>query len=452
MKPFVRPIAFFFSALLVLCGTASCIFKRDYGDPENDGKVLFVLHVAPVSTRADGGINKVTEKIRSLRVIAIGERGIELNEKKTFENAVSAQELSYFFSWYTDAGKKDFYLFANEESVQAIQFTDNQRPTGLGDHAKLGDLLNLDRYAATPGEDSSFKEVTKASGSGGTAETRADKAAAEQFKTVINSLFFSPDYRIENQEIYLPYSVFYGDVNLKGGSPIEKTMYLVPVATKFTFSFQNYRTQEVEVKEIKVSPIHSQNFLLGRVAENEQTKPFNSHPDEPEKNEMLYWVDWLAKVSEESQRYPGTSDNSDINTRYGWISDYVIPPHEGGPSVFVSDSDEPACTIPAGKKTEEEEVASSLTIGPFYRPESRHEGTEQQYLLTLRLHDTSQNSDKDPLFEDVVIENLRSLFRTTQVIINVTLRQGNVEVYAEIAPWNEKKANGWVIEGEAPKS
>ena len=433
MKPFVRYIALCCSVLLVLCGTASCIFDRDYGDPENDGTALFVLHIAPVSTRA--ATDGVTEKIRSLRIIAIskddnGNNGvIEINRKVDF-NDVESSTFGYALTWKTQPGKKDFYIFANEESVENIQFTDNRRPAGLGTNATLGDLL--DRYA--------------------------DKDAAEEFKTIINSVYFSPKYRIQNQEIFLPYSVFYGDVDLKGGSPIEKTMYLVPVATKFTFCFQNYRTQEVEVKEIKVSPTHSQNFLLGRVAENEQTKPFNSHPDEPEKNETLYWVDWLAKVADETHKNL-TPDNSTTNDQYGWISGYSMPGTSEqcvqtligtGPDLVGGKERKAEETIPGGSS---EDTAGALYLGPYYFPESRYtakddNNTEQRYTLGLKLHDTEVDSSTSNDFEEgLVIENVRSLFRDTCVLIQISMRKGDVDVYAEMAPWEHQEVDGWADGG-----
>lgn len=460
MKPFVRHIALFCSVLLVLCGTGSCISKRDYRDPENDGKVLFVLHVAPVNTRSDGGVDKITEKIRSLRIIAIGERGIELNEKKIFENAVSAQELSYFFSWYTDVGKKDFYIFANEESVEDIRYeSSGHLPTDQP--STLSGLL--DQYTADKGEDI-FTEDTKA----GTAETRADKAVAEDFKAVINAVYFSPNYRIENQEIFLPYSVFYGDVELTGGSKIEKTMYLVPVATKFYFRFYNYHNSDVKIQKLTIEQTDSENFLLGQVAEKEQTKPFNSHPDEPEKNETLYWVDWLAKVADETHKNL-TPDNSATNDQYGWISGYSMPEMSEtrvqtligtGPDLVGGRDRKDEETIPSGGPLED--LAGELYLGPYYFPESRYMVTytakddnnnnititEQQYKLGLTLHDTEVDSSTSNDFNEVlVIENVRSLFRDTCVLIQISMRKGDVDVYAEMASWEHEEVGGWADGG-----
>ena len=444
MKSFARHITLFFSAILVLCGTGSCIFKRDYGNPENDGKALFVLHIAPVNTRADGGVGKVTEKIRSLRVIAIGERGIELNEKKRFEEAVPAQELSYFFSWYTDAGKKDFYIIANEESVGEIHYelTDNL-PTNLP--TALSGLL--DQYVATPGEESSL--------------TRAAQSAAEAFKDVINAVYFEPDFKIEENAIFLPYSVFYGDVELKGGSTIKKTMYLVPVATKLEFHFTNDLDDAVEISGLSISAFHTSSWLFARVGAGDRNKKLTGI------EETLYWPDWLAAVSLLSWDHAGSSGANDaFNTTYGWIKDYTVPTPE---KTEVGDFGNPAAgtsgiwTLPPKSKTDgtENGEASSgtLDLGVYYLPESHHEDSVKekdaagkeytrtyQYGLSMRVHDTSTGSStsQDIVLDRENIDNLKALFRNTHVKIYVTLSKDPVGIYAEIVPWDVHRATGWV--------
>ena len=466
MKPFVRHITLFFSAILVLCGTGSCIFKRDYGDPENDGTALFVLHIAPVSTRA--ATDGVTEKIRSLRIIAIskddnGNNGvIEINRKVEFNDAKSAT-FGYALTWRTRPGKKDFYIFANEESVENIQFTDNQRPTGLGTDATLSGLL--DRYPATPAG-TLTSEGTSAMKTEDKTTSGNNAGAAEEFKTVINAAYFAPTYKIQeaegNRTVYLPYTTVYENVAVAakkdkgeegGGSQTAAgesyPMFLVPVATQFTFNFHNYRLDPVEIQKIEVSPTHNQNFLLAQVGPDDYTKKFGNETP------SYYWVDWLAKVSAESQKNVGSEEeNNTFNETYGWISDYTIPSSATFTSRLVS-PDQPAPSVPAANRntTTDEITPSDLFIGPYYVPESRNEvrdsgegvtTTHQKYDLTLGFN--------GPGDFKLSIGNLRSLFRNTKILIDVTLRQGEIEVYAEMVPWNVKSANGWLTEGNAPSN
>ena len=112
-------------------------------------------------------------------------------------------------------------------------------------------------------------------------------------------------------------------------------------------------------------------------------------------------------------------------------------------------------TVPGTNGNENNgETPGTLNLGPFYVPESRNEityedaeknkVTEQQYRFTLKLDDTKTDATA-PDF-DLVIENLKALFRNTHVIININMTEGDVKVYAEIQDWNHKYANGWVTE------
>ena len=438
----------------------ACIadYYPDGTDVEN--RHLLVLHISPVDTRAAAEAESVTERIRSLRIIVLGKdnagnyTSVEYN-KSIRPGDFVASAFSYEVTLPTTAGKKDIYLIANEESVTGT----------LQYEPEAGTTLPTERPASFTDLMKQFGIEEDGTENGSLFPNTAPLPDPGAFASLLRSAHFAPVYTAdENDAVYLPYASSYHDLEAKKEQVNEMTLYLVPVATKFEFNFINYRPHDVEVQEISVSSVHSDNFLLARVGADDVKKDFDAA--------SLYWVDWLAKVSEASQFHPGSSDNSNFNTRYGWISDYAIPLNDDNkalPAVFVyvSDDDEnEGPRIPAGSKNGEEEIASRLTVGPFYRPESRHEVTvrdengkdvetevtEQRYTLTLRLHDVTQSSEEDPIFEDVVIENLRALFRSTRVVINVTMRQGNVEVYAEIAPWNKKKANGWVIEGEEPRS
>lgn len=404
----------------------SCIYDS-YSDDDGAGDVVdenglfLVLRISPLSSNGEDNIGNSHEKIKSLRIIILSDGAIEVNEYID-KLEMSASGFNYTFIRQVTAGKKDIYLIANENSVTGINYykdDDISLPTNLYDL--------LEKYS--PNVEGS--------------------EAGVDFENVINSVYFSsPYYESEEQknDVYLPYVSHYSDIQVKENEtsdPIQ--MYLVPVATKFIFNFYNYRPNIVYVNEISMKYVNEDNFLVPHVGETDLKKTFDG--------EEYDWIEWLAKVSEASHNYTGFSDNVDFNDKYGWISDYEMPTTDMKPTIFVNE--EKIYYVSTGN----EETPSTLSLGPYYRPESRNlketnlntveedgdSEAEQMYYLTLLLEDTALG-ETPPEFTDVPISNLKALFRNTCVIINVTMRDGDVEVYAEIQDWNHKYANGWVTE------
>lgn len=498
MRQIVRHIASRALWLSVLCIMSSCVYERDYADyPQtgDDRKTMFVLHITPMSMRGAQSSDRVVEKIRTLRVIAIsrpendsdganGEGTIEINRLITFADEPSTSDFSYSLTWTTTPGKKDFYIFANEDEVYGsdngyLQFAANDKiPADVKVLSSLKELF--DRYKATPNpEQFELSDNADNSSDNKTADTDAD-ASAKEFKTVIDAVYFAPEYRIVGGEddnsgsmqtkrsIFLPYSSCYEGVEVEGGEKISKEMFLVPVATKFYFRFYNYHKSVVKVQKLTLEHIDSENFLLGNVSSEEQTKVFNSNPDEPGKNQEYYWVDWLARVADATHKNL-TPDNSDINEQYGWIFGYSMPDTSqqsvqtligdgGGGLVGGQERMNEAAIAAVGPL---EDMAGELYLGPYYFPESRFLITykdennkdvlisAQQYTLGLHLHDTDVDSSTSNDFkEDLVIGNIRSLFRDTCVLIQISMRDGDIEVYAEMAPWEHKEVDGWADGGD----
>lgn len=471
----------------LLCGMSSCIYDREGVEIQSgdDTQTIFVLHIAPISMQAAQSSDRVVaEKIRTLRVIAIsrpaegssagenGEGTIEINRLINFSDP-SASGFSYSLSWKTTPGKKDFYIFANEKiisGVGSLQFAaDADVPDAVKSMESLTEVLN--RYKATPSSDKfGLSDNANASTDNNTADDGNEApSSASEFKTVINAMQFAPQYTIDENAIFLPYSTCYEDVEVNAGINL-KDMFLVPVATKFYFRFYNYRKHAVKIQELTIKKTDSKNFLLGQVGDDDRTKVFTSDPDDESKNERYYWVDWLAKVADETHKNL-TPDNGDINERYGWISDYSMPETSVRTEQTLIGGDGtdpvggrlrlPEATIPARGPLED--MAGDLYLGPYYFPESRFMVSrtekdennadvtveEQQYTMGLHLHDTEVDSSTSNDFkEDLAIGNVRSLFRDTCVLIQVTMREGDVEVYAEMADWVHKEVEGWAGGGD----
>lgn len=456
MKRIIRYILPVIAALCAV-GLASCTKNRpDDGEPDGDGpedRMLLVLHIMPVDGESVTTHAEVREMIGSLRIILLSDGIIECNQRIAFNGPgpFTASQFNYDFTWSTFAGKKSFYIIANEESVtNGLQF---QRPDG--DAGVLPEV---------PVSLTALLNSYKAVGKEGLGNAEAENSCAE-LERVLKSLCFKPDYTAEGGDLYLPYVSYYSaeDVealNIKKGDFLGEeapfTLYLVPVATKFTFNFTNYRPNNVEIKNITVSSANSANFLMARVGEGDYTKLYGTSDD---RSTWLpyYWIDWLARVSEASHQNEDFDNNQNFNTKYGWISLYDIPAGDT-PKPQTLITAETFRTVDKAVKTgaegeDEDGTPGTLTLGSYYLPESRNIDTETgrlAYYLTLGLHDVTQTEDDDPKFENQPIQNLNALFRNTRVIINVVMRQGDVRVYAEIAKWSEKTANGWVVEGPEP--
>lgn len=472
---------------------SSCIYDyRGEGDdtPTVDSRqTLFVLHISPMAMRSQPS-DRVIEKIKSLRVIAIskGEKEdgtedvIEINRLIKFNDLSVSAFKEYPLTWTTNPGHKEFYIFANEESVPELKFADG---ADVPDDFKSMTLNGLfDQYKATPNE--KFK-ITPEAGTSDTTDNTTENGAtgpsAADFRKAINAVCFAPQYTITpaddaiddseatERETYLPYSTFY-KIEAEGGKSILKEMFLVPVATKFYFRFYNYHEKAVNIQELTIKKTDSDNFLLGQVGTEEQEKVFNSftNQDDPNNGKRLYWVDWLKLVADETHKNL-TPDNSELNGHHGWISDYSMPETSVWTEQTLIGGDGtglvggrlrlPEATIPARGPLED--MAGELYLGPYYFPESRHMVSEntkdeknqditityQQYVMGLKLHDTAVDSATSHDFDEaLVIENVRSLFRDTCVLIQVTMREGDVEVYAEMADWVHKEVEGWAGGGD----
>lgn len=452
-----RIVRYLLPVIAALCaaGLVSCTKNRDGDGPDDNGsdRMLLVLHLLPVDAESVMTDTKVREMIGSLRIILLSDGIIECNQLMEFDGPgpFAASQFNYDFTWATFAGKKSFYIIANEGSViDGLQF---QRPDG--DDGVLPEV---------PESLTALLDSYEAVGKEGLGDAEAENSCAE-LEMVLKSICFEPDYTVDGGDIYLPYVSYYSAEEVEAldikkgdflGEEAPFTLYLVPVATKFTFNFTNYRPNDVEIKDITVSSANGAGFLMARVGEGDYRKLYGTSDD---RSTWLpyYWIDWLARVSEASHKNEDFDDNQNFNTKYGWISLYDIP--EGDtpePQTFISaeTSRMVGKAVKTGAEGEDEDgIPGTLTLGPYYLPESRNIDTvtgRLAYYLTLGLHDVTQTDEDDPKFENQPIQNLNALFRNTRVIINVIMRQGDVRVYAEIAKWSEKTANGWVVEGPEP--
>lgn len=438
MKSLIRNISFL---ILISLGLSSCIHDYYPGEEWEDGNIDPNQTILFLDLRALNPSNSTTpvEKIKSVRVIITGTAVADSEESDGNENPVTtksivecnrlyeypiveASSFSYTLTWSSNLGKKSVYVIANEGSIG-------------------------DDFSKTLAK---YQEM----------EDAGDLA------TWLESYSFTPDYSTSGNSIFLPYTYSKTDFEPLPGKVNTVNCWLVPVATKFVFYFQNKRDYGVKINGISMAYANKESWALAHIPGDSQYMEYGA--------ESLYWPDWLAAVSQLSWNHPEFGDNENFNGQYGWITDYSVPkPDDYGIFTFIDSTN--AFTVPKATEVETdagpETVPGEETTRIYYLPESINylnpedvvapdtpeaadeegadaEEKQQTYYLTIELEDLNPNG-RPPKFENVPIPNLNALFRNTFVVIRMVMGQGDIEIYAEIAPWNKVVSNGWVSEGNS---
>lgn len=350
--------------------TTAC---TDTGEPEgNDGgtPAMLTLRVAPADgTRAVGQGGDI-EAMHSLRIVILHPDGtVEHNALVDFGNA-PANDYFKFFAVKGGETKKVF-LIANEESVNSLTTT-------------------LNGYAG--------------------------RGASTDFETTMNGLAFTPDM---TQPI--PMTSVYEVDPIVAGTRKEMDMYVVRAAVKFTFSFVNTHNSDITVNSIQLSKM-PQEYLMAHVNTAQQTMGFDNDGDGTA-DESLYWVDWLHKVSEESEQNPADYTLAD---KRGWITDYEIP----------SNMTRTTETVSTNLTVTTDGTADYAT--PIYLPEDKSPKTgatdgEQEYSVTF-----SMTSGGETKTKTATLPNLKALFRNTHVEVKVTIRDlTDIQMALKVVPWKE---------------
>lgn len=435
-KKIMAPIMLIIAGMMLL---VSC--REESAEESVSGDLKVSILISPVGTRAT--VESVEEKIRSLRIIMLSDGFIEFNSKMDLSGTGSdAGTFMYIFERTTVPGNKKFYLIANEESVEELNFEDVETlPSGLEQGKPLGyflDYYTKDRLPA----DGTYGYSTSGKGT--------------EFESLLNSAYFTCDYTPRDGEIYLPYTAVYeGYAATDDQSVTIKTeMFLVPAAVKFTLNLYNYRREPVDVEQIELSKLNSKTFVMAQLDESELRKPLN--------NTTYYWIDWLKRVSDGTHRFDDESDLNAYNNKSGWISAYSLPSEENEEEVV---SLEPGVAddwlLPKLTNKNEPPV---LTLVRYY-PESLNLETKsvynndtkqfeeqevQTYYAQFRMKEIREGNIPVDTYESPLLEidRLKSLFRATHVIVDVDIYEAMVEIYCQIAPWKVLTFQGYVKEEE----
>ncbi|WP_300910147.1 hypothetical protein [uncultured Bacteroides sp.] len=356
--------------------------------PDTTEAALF-LNIEPLTqTRSGLAELLVKEKMRNVRVIILHENGtVEHNRYYELE---SAEETKYILLKVTPNEKKKIFLFANEKSVSAVEGVTVTEGGTTGDQS-LTDFFN--RYTEnSPG-----------------------------FETEINNLYFTPDYSNEKP---IPMSSMY-EIEVPEKGNVEKTFYVVRVATKFTINFMNWRGEEVIVNKFTLQKHADKNFLMAHVNDSEQNRTLFDGKT---------WIEWLKEVSDASSE----DDTKDTTEAAGWLKDYDLPALADKEKIYTHTE---AVTI--GKPTVDIDYPDNSKAGVaqsvFYLPESMNLKAgepvhgEQEYILTLHI----KEGEKEKKFI-CTLPNLKALFRNTHVVVNITLKN-SMEIVVDVIPYSEVK-------------
>lgn len=333
------------------------------------------LNIEPiVQSRAGVAELPDNEKMKSVRVVVLHADGtVEHNRDFSLEDAQTQKTI---LLKVTPDEKKRIFLFANEESVSAVEGV-------TGENQTLTDFFE----SYTDG-DSGFKDE-------------------------VNGLYFAPDYSDGKP---IPMSSMY-EIDFPAKGNFDGTFYVVRVATKFMVNFINWRGEDVIVDKFTIASHADKNFLMAHVGNSEQ-------------NRLLFngktWINWLKEVSDAS------SENDDYATTEaaGWLKDYELPTSAKAEythgTVIVGkqtiDTENPANSKPG--------VAENVPV--FYLPESKNPKAgatdgEQEYTMTIYI-----NGRSEPFV--CKLPNLKALFRNTHVVVNITMYH-NLELSVDVIPF-----------------
>lgn len=361
---------------MVACGSQEESFPPDVTET---AETTLLLNIATLEgSRAETAELPDNEKMHSVRIIILHSDGTVEHNKFYALDGPMAQH-SILLKVASDESKKVF-LFANEESVDAVE--------GNG---SIGGSL------------SSFLDSYREGSSG--------------FESAVNSLYFAPDYTGGKN---IPMSSFYV-VEMPGQGTIEKTFYVVRVATKFTVNFLNWRGEDVRVENFSIASHADKNYLMAHVDDSQQNRDLLNGKT---------WIEWLKDVSDASSE----NDSYETTEAVGWLKDYRLPESANMTVTYTHG------TVTIGKPKVDINNPSNSKPGVaqnipfFYLPESKNikagaTDGEQEYQLTIKI------DGRDETFVST-LPHLKALFRNTHVLVNITLYK-TLEIEVDVIPYSE---------------
>lgn len=361
----------------------SCVYEDGFDDRDEDGNVVLVIRTASLDSRS--AMSDAVENLHSLRVIILHADGT-LEENYFVSNLGGAEQHEHLFKVRSNETKK-IYLVANEESM-----TDAN--------------VNLNNLGTNPAE--TLEGIT--------------------FTAVPSDPTKNPEFSNG-----IPMSACY-ELTVGSEPRMEKDFYLVRAMTKFTFTFQNIRTDNVTLKEMKVSAVAKDTYFADKAYLFPHFIDGNSGEVSSEKflvdaggnyapGAGQFWIDWLKEAVDKSQTGLYTPDE------IGWIKDYRLPDDA------KRDKSATGIALACGNGHVIKPSDTWEYPGAFYRCESNG-GPYEYRISVLRVQadrdESEQKWENSPFLK---LNQVKYLFRHTHVEVNVVFGQTNVVIFARIHPW-----------------
>lgn len=367
-------------ACWMLSACSSAMEEPDNGISDGSTATLTIHTAVPgAGTRADDNIPE-REKIERLHIIVVDEETniVDYNRLHSFPN----RDGSTYTIGLDKGGKKLLYLLANTEYLGLVIPSE-------------GDTWNdeVDDYFITSLPDgrlpfTSIYEVEVAE------EEEEDTAGGE------------------TTEGDTPAD---GDGTTGGDTPEDVvpeipedyTCYIAVAAVKFSFTFTNGTGNDIVVSDFKISSIADCSYLF----------PHNKD-----------WDEWVENVTGDGEKK--------------YFTNYEIPSEEAEHDVFTvpipSSENEGESEAGTGTSTSSftvlaEEDNNTYTIPDFYCHESKHilpfpDAKDQQYFIQFKIGEEEYVAE---------IQGLKSLIRSTHVIVNIKINNLSEDEPREIVVWGK---------------
>lgn len=355
------------------------------------------------------------EKLRSLRVVIVsedrddngnltGSHTVEVNE--IYMSATTLQSDKMTFA-VRDGRKKKIYLLGNVDGAHTIRNA-------------AGEVVNL----ADP-------DLYKPTAPGGIApieECRFTWQAAERPNWIPVTAAYELTIPEKEQLTLSDGAYYYG---------MEEPLYLVRAVTKFSFSYVN-ETAEIGAKTYMrlrawgLSQVaDGPSYLLAKVADDwaQSTQPATDYAT----MDLPYtprWPRWLADEAENSAQPDASPDN------YEWMTAYELPQADHKEATYTYDANDYTYNIMPAEGT-----AAPIPLNTvYYLPESKYvpSGGDQEYQLEFRVLEWIDHNDngREAVYT-ATLPNCRSLFRNTEIKLQVRFRGDAVVLETMVCPWAE---------------
>lgn len=361
-------------------------------EPESGGGVdgypaSLTFHIAVPGAGTRAGDIPEREEIERLRIIVVDEETnkVDYNRLNNFPN----RDGSTYTIGLDKGGKKLLYLLANTEEL------------GLDISSEGQDWKNaIDDYVINPLPDGRLPFTSKYKVEVAEEEEEEEDTSGD-----------------ENKDGDTPAD---GDGTTEGDTPEDVvpeipedyTCYIAIAAVKFSFTFTNNTGQEITVSDFKISSIANCSYLLPR---NDD------------------WDKWVENVTGDGEKKYFTNYAIPFGTTHNVFPVPIPSSGNEGESEAGTGTSASSFTVLA------EEDNNTYTIPDFYCHESKHilpfpDAKDQQYFIQFKIGEEEYVAE---------IQGLKSLIRSTHVIVNININNlagsddHQIVVWGKITDWKD---------------